>query len=200
MTKTKKTIILSSLTTLVFLAIFSYATFIFAQGTYIPLAPLPSAAPAAGTSFSVYVRGLFGLLIGVAAVLAVVMIVLGGIEYMSTDAVYGKSDGKERITQALYGLLIAISCWLILYTINPNLLKFDILNSVPNTPVTTAPGNYWKVRHCFYPGGEIAPPSILSGPYDTEAQCLAAPPPNYQEEPPFPGCSYSSVTCRQPTP
>jgi len=26
------------------------------------------------------------------------MIVLGGIEYMSTDAISGKSEGKERIT------------------------------------------------------------------------------------------------------
>lgn len=140
MFKIKKTFLLAPLIILLFLVLYSSAPFVFSQGSnYIPLAPLPNAAPAAGTNFSVYVKGLFALLIGIAAVLAVIMIVIGGVEYMSTDAVSGKSEGKDKITQALYGLFLAIACWLILYTINPNLLNFDVINSVP---VTLNPGYY----------------------------------------------------------
>ena len=44
------------------------------------------------TSLSSYLQKVFEIGIGVAAGLAVIMIVLGGIEYMSTDAI-GKSGG-----------------------------------------------------------------------------------------------------------
>lgn len=106
---------------------------------YILLSPLPGTEKTCSittpgqctTDLATYVKGLFALTIGVAAVLAVIMIVIGGVQYMSTDAISGKSEGKEKITQALYGLLLAISCWLILYVINPNLLNFDVMRSVP---------------------------------------------------------------------
>ena len=69
-----------------------------------------------------YLTGMVKLLIMVAGVLAVIMIMLGGIQYMSSDAISGKEEGKEKITQALFGLLLAIASWLILNTINPDLL------------------------------------------------------------------------------
>ena len=91
---------------------------------YEPLAPLPlNADGSTPTELSKYLPAMFQFLIGIAGVLAVVMIVIGGIQYMSTDAVYGKSEGKEKITQALGGLLLAIIAWLILYTINPEILN-----------------------------------------------------------------------------
>ena len=73
-----------------------------------------------------YVPFVFKLAVGIAAVFAVLMIVLGGIQYMSTDALQGKEDGKKRVTNAIKGLILVIAAWLILYTINPNLLKFDL--------------------------------------------------------------------------
>ncbi len=95
---------------------------------YIPLSPIPGTTQEgsnSSTNLTVYLIGMFKLLIGVAGALAVVMIVVGGIQYMSTDAVYGKSEGKARINQAIAGLLLALVAWLILYTINPDLLKIN---------------------------------------------------------------------------
>ena len=96
------------------------------QTEYVPLVPLPGVGSGSNksiTNFSQYVRGMFQFLIGLAALLAVVQIIFGGIEYMTTDAISGKSAGKERINQALLGLLLAIGAWLVLSTIDPNILK-----------------------------------------------------------------------------
>lgn len=105
---------------------------------YVPLAPLPNKffPGDAETKYDLpnYLSGMFKILLAVAGLLSVVMIVIGGIEYMSTDAISGKSEGKERITNAVLGLLLALISWLILYTINPKLLEFN-LNSV--TPIET---------------------------------------------------------------
>jgi len=66
----------------------------------------------------------FGL--AVAAALAVIMIVWGGIKIMTTDSWLGKSEGKQTIYNAIWGLLLALVSWLILYTINPNILIFKL--------------------------------------------------------------------------
>lgn len=183
MLKINKTFVLVSLTLFVFGVFGAVTPLVHAQpapGNYIPLAPLPNTTTASGeTNFNTYVVGMFALLIGVATVLAVIMIVIGGIEYISSAAVGGKSDGKEKITQALYGLLLAASCWLILYTVNPDLLKFDVLNSIPTsynqgtyygaTPPGT-PG--WYVRYEFMC---VTATSVWStaylGPMESEEVC-----------------------------
>jgi len=60
-----------------------------------------------------------------AGIFAVFMIIWGGFEYVSTDAISGKSAGKEKIEGALWGLGLALGSYLILNTINPELLKFS---------------------------------------------------------------------------
>ena len=52
---------------------------------------------------------------------------VGAIQYMTTDAISGKEEGKERITKALLGLLLAVGAWLILSTINPDLLGTGLI-------------------------------------------------------------------------
>lgn len=95
-----------------------------AQSQYEPLAPLPHTVPEGQptTDLVTYVTGMIKLLIGIAGVLAVIMIMIGGIQYMSTDAISGKEEGKDKITQALLGLVLAVAAWIILNTINPDLL------------------------------------------------------------------------------
>ena len=80
-----------------------------------------------------YVPGMFKLFIGLSAVWAVFMIVLGGIQYISTDAIFKKEEGRKRIENAVYGLVLVIAAWLILATINPALLEFKL----EITPATT---------------------------------------------------------------
>ncbi|MEK7471201.1 MAG: pilin [Patescibacteria group bacterium] len=112
---------------------------------YNLLAPLPktdgttmSSYPTQDGNLSVYLNLMIKLFIGICAVLAVIMIVMGGIEYMTSELPGMKSEGKERIRNAIFGLLLALGAWTLLNTINPNLLKTNIVPPV-KTIVCTPP-------------------------------------------------------------
>lgn len=97
---------------------------------YVPLAPLTGLTPPdeiAGEGLTGYLQTLFWLAIVSAGVLAVLMITLGGIQYMTSEAFTSKGEARTRITMAIVGFLLAISAVLILTTINPDLLTFKIL-------------------------------------------------------------------------
>jgi hypothetical protein len=69
----------------------------------------------------------------VAASLAVLMIVIGGVQYIMSDSVTSKPAAKERMISAMVGLFLLIIIALILETINPNLLNLDAFtNSINN--------------------------------------------------------------------
>lgn len=76
-----------------------------------------------------------------AVVLALVMVIRGGVEYMTIDSISGKENGKNRIQAALGGLLLAFSAILILNTINPGLTKLSIvfapLQKINQTNIST---------------------------------------------------------------
>ena len=98
---------------------------VYADTTYKLLAPLPGGVqevPMSG-GFSLYAKEVFWFLLSAAAVLALVMLVIGGAEYVgSAGNTSLMGDAKARITNALLGLLLALSSWLILNTINPDLV------------------------------------------------------------------------------
>jgi hypothetical protein len=52
-----------------------------------------------------------------------VMIVMGGIEYMTSEMGGEKQAGKDKIVHAVMGVVLALGSWLILNTINPKLLS-----------------------------------------------------------------------------
>ena len=54
------------------------------------------------------------------------MIVVAGVTYMTTDSFQGKSEGKDKLMKAIGGVLLALFSWIILYTLNPGLLNFDL--------------------------------------------------------------------------
>lgn len=105
---------------------------------YTPLTPLPGTTKGncvtdkngivsnCSTDIQTYIPGVFNLAIGIAGVLAVLMIIIGGVQYITTDAIQDKSDGKERIQNALWGLVLVLVSWILLYTINPKLTVFDL--------------------------------------------------------------------------
>lgn len=86
----------------------------------------PTSSTANNNKLGEYLNLLIKIFIGICAVLAVIMIVMGGIEYMTTELVSGKEAGKERITHAIFGLLLALGAVTLLNTINPDLLKTDL--------------------------------------------------------------------------
>ncbi len=121
--------------------------------TYTPLEPLPcppgTANCQSGTvNFPLFLSNLFRLLISVGGLFAVVMLVVAGIGYMISEGAGDIDKAKSRAKAALWGLLLLTSCWLILNTINPNLLKFDL----------TSLGQLGKTQ----PGSTAIPPGSLN--------------------------------------
>src|SRR3989344_2849863 len=141
MKKTFK-IIIPLIITVVLFSVFS--TTYAALNDYTVLAPLPGIGNAGGTTnLETYLPAAFNLAIGIGAVLAFIMITWGGITYATSDAISGKAQGKEWITNAIWGLLLVISAWIILATINPQILKFNLSLDVPKVKAgqpTVTPG------------------------------------------------------------
>ncbi len=89
-----------------------------AADCYVPLAPLTSNGKPIKADFANYIKGLYEIVISLASVIAVLMIVYGGILYMSSDAYSNKTEGKEIIQRTLWGIALIIGAWLILFSIN----------------------------------------------------------------------------------
>ena len=101
------------------------------NNSYCMISPLPGLGDDTGKvdtkqGIEKYIKGIIQLVIGIIGVLAVLMIVVGGIEYMSTVSIGEKEGAKSRITNALIGLLLALSSYTILNTINPDLVNLKI--------------------------------------------------------------------------
>jgi hypothetical protein len=140
---------------------------------YTMLTPLPISSDCGAnsttckTSLSTYLPGMFKFAIGIAAVMAFVMITFGGIMYMTSDAISGKAQGREYVTNAVYGLLLVIGAWVILNTINPQILKFDLNLQKPSiqsaTPTVTSTSYDSKtVLSAPRPAGSLLPGYTLS--------------------------------------
>ena len=112
---------------IIFISLFSYIPAQAQIGDYTPLAPLNDSQnkPIPVNDIPGYLNGLFVLIIGLSGILAVIVIIYGGVLYMSTDAYTGKAEGKSLIVRALWGLLIIALSYIILYTINPNLVNLS---------------------------------------------------------------------------
>ncbi len=104
---------------------------------YKLLAPIPGFDETYKTGdIGKYVNAIIKLSIVIAAVLAVVMITLGGFQYMTSESMGLKQEGKDKIKNAFLGLVILASSFLILNTINPALLNFNL-----NIQTVGVPGN-----------------------------------------------------------
>ncbi len=94
-----------------------------------PLAPIPGltqGATATQTGLAQFFNNLYKFLIGTAAVLAVIQIICGGIEYATVENVGKKGEGRKHIQQAILGLVIVLSPALVLGIINPSILNLSL--------------------------------------------------------------------------
>jgi hypothetical protein len=72
---------------------------------------------------------IFNLAVAIGAFLAVVIIVMAGIEWMTSEGNPSKVEGaKDKIKNTLLGVAILIGCYLILGVINPSLTTIKINN------------------------------------------------------------------------
>ncbi|KKR79730.1 MAG: hypothetical protein UU24_C0003G0020 [Candidatus Nomurabacteria bacterium GW2011_GWA2_40_9] len=120
-------------------------------------------------SFVDYLNIMIKLLIGIGAVLAMVMIVMGGMEYMTSELISSKEAGKDRIKNAMLGLVIALSAYLILNTLNPNLLDL-CLDNLPRAEISITPEETLRNRS----GSGICTP-VTNGPCSPTSLASAFP-------------------------
>jgi hypothetical protein len=98
-----------------------------------------------------YVNALYLLAITIAALLAVVKIIFGGVKWMLSDVVTDKSAAKKDIRGALLGLLIVLSAVIILNTINTDLTNLNILGDAASIGDTGGGGDGDDDEHVYPP-------------------------------------------------
>lgn len=105
---------------------------------YTPLEPIPGLTDSPdltnSSNLPTIINAIFKIFITVGALLAVLMLTIGGIQYMVSPSAEMKNEGINRAKAALWGIVLIAASWLILYTINPKLLEFN-LNPCPNGAV-----------------------------------------------------------------
>ena len=104
---------------------------------FVPIRPNP-AVPIPGVEFTdareenglieipylaQYISGIYRLSVGLGAILAAIMIVYGGFRYMLAAALPQIQESKSIIQDAVIGLVVLLSSFLILKTINPKLVE-----------------------------------------------------------------------------
>jgi len=94
---------------------------------YIPLTDIPGIQGATSANPGGVLQGLFNLAIGLGSILAIIMIIFAGFKYMYEESISGKSNAKEKITNAFFGLLLILGSYIILKTINGDLLRINLL-------------------------------------------------------------------------
>lgn len=72
-----------------------------------------------------FINFILKFMIGLAAVVLIVRLIWDGYVYMTSDVPFLTAKAKGGFTNALIGLLVALSSYLILNTINPRLVKND---------------------------------------------------------------------------
>lgn len=111
--------------------LYALAFFLFGAYNIEAAAPLVQSAPVTGAGGQTYqpiVEGvgvagadvgstlvqLFTWGVTLAIILAIIMLVIGGIQYMGSESIFAKGDGIKRIQGALGGMFIALLCIFIL--------------------------------------------------------------------------------------
>lgn len=109
---------------------------------FVAIAPIPGLTDTNALSvvnsvgLAAFFNNLYKYLIGLAAALAVIMIIWGGLELSTQDSVSKNKDGKEKIYNAIFGLVLVLSPAIVFSIINPAIL--DLSLNLP--PLKTASG------------------------------------------------------------
>ncbi len=89
-----------------------------------------------------YFNSTYNFVLILIAITAVFYLVYGGMVYLTTDIANKQKQGKEIIVRVITGLIFVFTVWVVLNSINPNILNnrlnFAIVNSVSSTPRGTS--------------------------------------------------------------
>lgn len=129
------------------LSFFFSAGVAFAQDTQNfvtvePLTNLPGLEEATSGGVGTLINEIYKYGIGLGAILAVLVLMYGGFQYMTSEAAGSKGAAKETIQRAILGLVLLLSPVLVFGIINQDIGNFNLQLSKLNSGVgtTTTPG------------------------------------------------------------
>jgi Type IV secretion system pilin len=98
---------------------------------------LPDKFEIKSTTLGFYIKVIYEYLLYVAGVLAVIVIMVGGFQWVAAGGNQSKiGEAKERIIGAIIGLFLALGSYLLLFTVNPDLVKIHDLNMPDIRPIS----------------------------------------------------------------
>lgn len=169
-----------------FFVSFAFYSVVSAYTLLEPLPGLGKEVPESG-GLATYLSWLFKFMLAAAAFLAVIQIVIGGIQMIIGGASESQRTGaKARIWDAVWGLLLALASWLILWTINPSLtemkliipeIKWSLSGGETKTPSTTgkvARGQWAALPKCKPAANGFCSVSALQKTFGDQAKNAAA--------------------------
>ena len=177
---------------MVFLAAFLSAPLAYAADKgFTALAPIPGLTDTAITSssgFAAFFDKLYIYLIGAAVILAIIMIIWGGLEYSTQDSISKKSDGKSKIYNAFFGLVLVLSPVLVFTIINPQILNLNVnfpklettwvkytpTGALGPDPKRPTPEIEAGSTGCYQLAPKTRPPTYSATCYTTSTECISA--------------------------
>lgn len=101
--------------------------------------PILSGGYLSSNFLGVYVSGVYTFLIGFSLTIAIVMLMIGGVQYVIGAGTGDAKKAKGRIQNAIVGFVLLLFVYVILYTVNPQLTVFNSLTVevVPPAPQET---------------------------------------------------------------
>lgn len=120
----------TSNTLIIFLALLCLflPSILFAAATYEPLVGIPGLDKTA--TLPEYINVVYAIVVGLGAVYGVFKIAYIGFKYSLSDSIIGKVDAKSEIGGVLLGLFLLLIPFIVLKTINPELVKVDLLRNL----------------------------------------------------------------------
>jgi hypothetical protein len=123
MTSRKKTIVIFS-----FLLLLFFAGSVYGTEVDWPTSPLTRISLSTNSEFQDFIAYAYGWGIGLGGILTFTMLVYAGIEYMTSIGNPSKqAKAKARIGSTFFGLILLLTSWLILHTINPQITTLSPL-------------------------------------------------------------------------
>jgi hypothetical protein len=137
-----------------------------AEKNFIPQVTIDDnfeAGTATTPSIANYIKAIYTYAIGIVGILAAVVLMFGGVLWITAGGNNERiSNAKSWIAASLSGLVLALCSYMILYTINPNLVQFkDItVENVENNADKTIIGC------CYYYDNKTETPYCENETYD----------------------------------
>ena len=123
---------------------------------YQPLAPITGITDQPSTDLGSFISNIYDVSIGIGVVLAIVMLTISGLQYSSSVIPAVKGKAKKTMLGAVLGLLLLLSSYLILNTINPDLTVLEVDLETATTTLEDLPRTQEEVDRELLSGTSTA--------------------------------------------